>query len=288
MKNLVSIREEEKNTYKNACWLGPGKVEKAKDFVYSVPLKLLLGFTEDYKKVLVNAKQELILLRSSRDENAVLTTNEGMVTLKIDKIYWRIPHITVNDSQKLKLYKYIEKDPTIHIPFRQWELIEYPTLPTTESMSWTLKTSNQTEKPRYIVLAFQTGRKNSVTKDMSQFDVADLQDVKLYLNSNFYPYDNIRGNSCLFYDMYTSFQSSYYGRVGSPILSFSDFTSNCPIYVIDCSKQDDTIKTGPVDVRLEIQFKNAIPANTSAYCLIIHDTHYTYTPITGDVRKISM
>jgi len=288
LKQLCSIREEETKVLKNACWFGPGTVEKVTNFGYSVPLKHLLGSMEDYRRVLVNVKQELVLLRAVTDVNAVQTTNAGTLTLNIQNIYWRVPHITVNDSQKLKLYKFIEKDPAIHVPFRQWELIEYPSLPQTKEISWTLRTSNQTEKPRYIILGFQTNRKNDLTKDMSQFDACNLIDVKLYLNSKFYPYDNVRGNTCLYYDMYSSFQSSYYGRTGSPIMSFDDYKNKCPIYVIDCSKQDDSIKTGPVDVRLEILTKENIPAGTWGYCLIIHDCHYTYTPVTGDVRKVTL
>ncbi|XP_054257341.1 uncharacterized protein LOC128988496 [Macrosteles quadrilineatus] len=289
LKNLVSIREEEKNVLQNACWFGPGETVNVKDFIYSIPLRLLLGFAEDYRKVIVNSKQELILLRSSTDLNAVSTSEAGTLKLEIVKIYWRVPHVMVNDSAKLRLYKYIEKDPHIHIPFRQWEMHEYANLPTTsDSFSWPIRTTNQLEKPRYIIVGFQTGRKNDITKDMSQFDSCDVKDIKVYLNSIYYPYDALLSNTALFYDAYANFQSSYYGRVGSPILNFTDYTTKCPIYIIDCSKQNDSMKTGPVEVKLDIQTNKKFPANTWGYCLIIHDCHYTYTPLTGDVRKISV
>lgn len=141
LKHLISVREDEKNTLKNACWLGPGNSVKNNEFTYSVPLKLLFGFAEDYRKVLVNVKQELVLLRSATDDNAVITTEAGTISLEISKLYWRVPHITVNDSQKLKLLKFIEKDPAIHVPFRSWELHEYPNITATDSMSWSLRTS---------------------------------------------------------------------------------------------------------------------------------------------------
>ncbi|KAG8315853.1 hypothetical protein J6590_063202 [Homalodisca vitripennis] len=38
-----------------------------------------------------------------------------------------------------------------------------------------------------------------------------------------------------------------------------------PLYVIDCDKQYDSIKLGPVDVRLEFEAKENFPANTAAY-----------------------
>jgi hypothetical protein len=290
LKNLVSIREEEKNMLHNACWFGPGsKSSSAKDFIYSIPLRLLLGFAEDYRKVIVNSKQEVILLRSSTDSNAVIATEGGNLTLEISKIYWRVPHITVNDSIKLRLYKYIEKDPHIHIPFRQWEMHEYANLPTTsDTLSWPIRTTNQLEKPRYVIVGFQTGRKNDITKDMSLFDSCDVKDIKVYLNSIYYPYDAFLSNTALFYDSYANFQNSYYGRVGSVIMDYNTFKDKAPIYIIDCSKQNDSIKSGPVEVKLDIQTNKTFPANTWGYCLIIHDCHYTYTPVTGDVRKISM
>ena len=144
------------------------------------------------------------------------------------------------------------------------------------------------EKPRYVIVGFQSDRKNNITKDMSQFDACDIKDIKVYLNSIYYPYDALLSNTALFYDIYANFQTSYYRITGSPILNLTDYTNKCPIYIIDCSKQNDSIKSGPVEVKLEIQTNKNFPTNTWGYCLIIHDCHYTYTPLTGDVRKISL
>lgn len=287
IKGLLSIRDEELKSLKNACWLGANETVDAKSFTFSVPLRLLLGFAEDYRKIVVNTKQELILLRTSNDVNALITADTTTsLTVSINSIYWRVPHITVSDEYKLKLYKMIEKDTLIHVPFRKWELHEYPSLPATDRTSWTIKTSSQLEKPRYVVLALQTGRKNNVKADMSKFDACDITDVKLYLNSQYYPYDNVHGDFCIFYDMFSKFQSSYYGKSDSCAIDLDTFKSHCPLFVIDCSKQVDSIKTGPVDVRLEIQAKTNFPANTTAYCLIIHDNHLTYKLLTGQVRKL--
>jgi len=58
------------------------------------------------------------------------------------------------------------------------------------------------EKPRYVIFALQTGRKNIMPQDVSVFDACNLSNVKLYLNS-FYPYDDLnldfakRDPSCL-------------------------------------------------------------------------------------------
>jgi len=126
------------------------------------------------------------------------------------------------------------------------------------------------EKPRYVVLAFQTDKKNALNKDCGSFDACDLQDLKVYLNSVYYPYENTRGDMCIFYDTFTRFQGPYYGGHSAPTISFETFKTKTTLYVVDCSKQNDTFKTGSVELRVEFKASKAFPADTSAYCLIIH------------------
>lgn len=286
MKNLLSLRQEEILSLANACWFGAGKTKKCTEFVFSVPLKWLLGFAEDYDKIVVNVRQELILLRSASDHNAILANDATSVTLEITGLYWRMPHATVTDEHRLRLLKMVDRDMPAHIPFRSWELHEYPTLPQTQRQSWPIKTSNQLEKPRYVVLAFQTDRKNKLNTDASCFDACDLVEVKLYLNSKYYPYDNIRGDYCIFYQMFADFGKSYYEKNSAVTVDFDTFKERTPLFVIDCSKQVDNLKAGPVDVRLEFEAKNNFPPNTTAYCLLLHDSHLVYTLLTGSVKKI--
>lgn len=289
IKNLLSLRPEELVNVKNACWLGAGNVkDKVKTFTYSVPLKHLLGFAEDYKRIVVNVRQELILLRSASDKNAVLAADDvTSATLTITGLYWRVPHVSLADEYRLKLFKMVDRDMPVHIPFRSWELHEYPTLPQTTRQSWSIKTSNHLEKPRYVILAFQTNRKNVLNRNASNFDKCDLTDLKLYLNSNYYPYDNIRGDYCIFYEMFTQFAKSYYGRNSNGCtVEFDTFKSTTPLFVIDCSKQVDNLKSGPVDVRLDFEANANFPDKTTAYCLLLHDSHMVYTLLTGSVKKV--
>ncbi len=197
----------------------------------------------------------------------------------------------MSDVQKVNMLNFIAKDPAIPISFRSSELFEYPILPQGNRHVWSVKTASQLEKPRYIILGFQTNRKNSTTKNASQFDHCNLQDIKLFLNSQYYPYNNLnlniqRNQFALLYEMYSNFQSSYYSKEDEPLLNKSEFLSHAPLIVIDCSKQNDTLISGPVDIRLEFQSNGNFPVNTSAYCLILHDTLYQYQPLSHNVRKL--
>lgn len=292
IKNLLTSRPTDENWMNNAGWNLTSMSDintNEGTFCVCVPLKLLLGFAEDYKHILLNVKQELVLLRSSNDKNPIIQVSPALhdCTIEISKLIWKIPYVKVEDEVKLSLLKMTDTDHTITIPFRRWQLHEYPSLPSSKFQTWTVKTSSMLEKPRYVILGFQTDRKDSTGKNPSNFDLCNLENIKLYLNSKYYPYDNINGNRSLLYEQYSRFQSSYYaGSDDQPCLNVNTFLTKTPMFVIDCSKQAETLKTGSLDVRIELQTTTDIPVNTSAYCLIINDALVQYNPLSGIVKKI--
>ena len=76
--------------------------------------------------------------------------------------------------------------------------------------------------------------------------------------------------------MYINFQINYYSRERQPYLSKSDFLEFPPFIVIDCTKHNESLKTGPVDIRLEFEDKENFSAQTAAYCFILHDRVVEY------------
>lgn len=262
-------------------------------FSICVPLSHVFGFAEDYHKIIINVKQEIILIRNRNDNNCIIKTGQGdeRAKLNLTKLCWKLPYVSVNEYRKLSLLKHLKMGKGISIPFRGRELYEYPLLPATQRQVWAVKTSSQLEKPRYVMLAFSTSRLNILEKNASVFDHCSLTNVKLFLNSKSYPYDDLhidyeKHHYALLYQMLLDFQRSFYAEI-SPIsmISFNDFKSKFPVIVLDCSKQCESIKSGPVDVRLEFEASQPFPENTTAYCLIIHDSLVEYNPLTNVIRK---
>jgi len=165
-------------------------------------------------------------------------------------------------------------------------------LQNTTRHTWAVKSAAQLEKPRYIIFALQTGRRNVQSKDVSRFDDCNLTNVKVFLNSDFYPYDDMnldfsKDRIAVLYDMYVKFRRSYYGgESDEALLNLTQFKEHGPFVVIDCSHQNEMIKSATVDVRVEFDCRDNIPDNTTAYCLIIHDRIVEYSPLTNIVRKI--
>ncbi|XP_037911951.1 uncharacterized protein LOC119652085 [Hermetia illucens] len=291
LKNYISLNENESKMLYNAAWSPNESITPSSGyFNFSIPLRKLLGFAEDYKKIIVNAKHELILVRTRSDENAFISSTDN-VHIKIFKLQWKVPHVNPDGAEKLSMLKYIESGHPIQISFRNWELYEYPVLPTTTDHVWNVKTTGQLEKPRYVILALQTNRKNLKDKDASKFDHCDLTNIKIHLNSESYPYDDMnikfsRDRFALLYDMYCNFQQSYYGVQPQPLLSQSEYKESAPIIVIDCSRQNESMKSGSVDIRLDMKTSVDVPALTTAYCLLLHDRVIEYNPLTSSVQKL--
>lgn len=292
MKSYISLNEGESKNAGLWGWNINGTKLNDYHFTAIIPLNKILGFAEDYNKILINCRHELILHRSSSVLNSAVLDKAENIHIDIQKVQWRVPHIKVSDRERLVLLKHLEKDRSIQLAFRNWDLYEYPLLPKTTKHSWSIKTASQLEKPRFVILGLQTNRKLNSTRSSALFDHCNITNVKLFLNSQYFPYDSLNlkfdeGKYSILYEMYANFRQSYYNSCIDPLLDLSTFLQKAPLFVIDCSRQKDSLKTGPVDVRLEIESSEDIPDNTAAYCLIINDRLIEYKPLSNIVRKLS-
>lgn len=72
---------------------------------------MLMGVFQDFNRVLVNVKQELILKLVKDVKNCCVTTSpvpaagdaDPSPEIKLTTIQWIMPHITLSDSEKLSL-----------------------------------------------------------------------------------------------------------------------------------------------------------------------------------------
>lgn len=294
IKGYISFRPNDLNRLKITGWNTESNTPATVgNFNFCIPLKHIFGFAEDYQNIILNSKHELVVVRSRSDSNAFVGAN-NISTIQLNKIQWRMPHVNVSDSEKLRLLKFIDKKQSIPMHFRSWELYEYPALPQTDKHIWSVKTSAQVNTPRYAIIGFQTNKNNRIQANKSHFDHCGLRDIKVYLNSEYYPYENLNLNFennmyLVLYDMYMRFQKSYYHNRSNdsctPLWTFDEFKTIAPLVVIDCSRQNESLKKSMIDIRIEMQMTANVPANTIAYCLIIHESIVTYNPYTNIVNR---
>ena len=92
-------------------------------FSFAIPLEHILGFCEDYDKVMYGLRHTLTLVRTSDDDvifKAAAVGDAGIV--KLSKISWMMPRLQSNDEMKYKLFS------TLHFECVNVILLKYHNL----------------------------------------------------------------------------------------------------------------------------------------------------------------
>lgn len=273
----------------NASLRYNGQAVTAATHQFMIPLRELFGFCDDYQKIIMNAKHELILVINRETIYSYMAATEAFDVI-IRKIQWKVPHVQLADQAKLQMLRYLERKQVIGVSYRSWELLEMPELPASNKHIWTVKSTSQICKPRFVLVTFQTNRK-LVSTQSERYDNCNIRNVKLYLNNEYFPYDNMECDfvNNRFSELFREFctiQKSYYPTEADNTYehSYATFGTN-PIFAFDCTRTDESLIGGTVDIRLEIDAHENIPALTTANCLIIYDNYFEYSPFSSIVAK---
>ena len=123
------------------------------------------------------------------NDDAIFRDNaaaDGKITL--DKVSWFMPHVGLlpADAEKCQLYKTIESKATLPVAYRMRQC-DAISVPQSTSFTWRLSVKSSPEKPRYIIVGFQTGKYGDQEQDPSIFDNVDVSNMYATLNSTRYP-----------------------------------------------------------------------------------------------------
>ena len=260
-------------------------------FEFHIPLTHIFGFAE-YKKVIYGLKHTLTLTRGS--DNQALYRNANAVDGKVDitNISWHMPQIQMTPEYLTGMRNLIEQKATIPLGFRA-RTSEQTTLPQTQNHIWRLSVTGGVEKPRWIVIGFQTDRIDSQQQNPAVFDHLNLRKAYVTLNSERFPMSDVitnfdRNEYMKLYNMFDDFKKEYYGidsLVGGTQVNVPAYKSLFPIIVFDVRKQNETLKTGVTDIQVRFEFGAAVPANTVAYSVIISDRFYK---LSSDGKNMSV
>ena len=237
-------------------------------------------------------KQTLTLVRKT-DNDAIFRDNAataGKITL--DKVSWFMPHVLPADAEKFQLYKLIEAKATLPVAYRMRQC-DSISVPQSTSFTWRLSVKSSPEKPRYIIVGFQTGKDDDQEQNPSIFDNVDVRNMYATLNSTRYPavdYNMSFPNqqfSRAFGDA-TAFRSKFYHMdelVSNPNITPADYKTLYPLFVFDVSKQSERLKNSITDIQIKAQFNANVPIGTEAFAVVISDKMLTFQ---SDGNKMSV
>ena len=95
-----------------------------------------------------------------------------------------MPHVIPSDIEKMQLYKTIESKATLPVAYRTRHC-DSITVPES-TFSWRRSVKTSPEKPRYIIVEFQTNRDGNQEANPSIFDHCDLKNYVM-MNQERYP-----------------------------------------------------------------------------------------------------
>lgn len=248
-------------------------------FSFRIPLKHIFGFADDYNKVVYGFKHQLTLYRKSDDNDAIIKdADPAEGKIKLDKISWFMPHALPADAEKMQLYKIIESKAKLNVGFRMRQCDSVSVPPSTQ-FDWRLSVKSSPEKPRWIIIAFQTDKSSSQEKNPSIFDNLDLRNIHVTLNSRRYPEVdyNLSFPKQQFSRAYgdaAEFRSKYYKMdelISNPNIRPSEYKALFPLFVFDVSKQSERLKHSVIDILVKATFNKNVPVGTEAYAVVISD-----------------
>ena len=120
-------------------------------------MKHIFGFCEDYDRNVYGLKHSLTLLRKTQDDAIFRGAAAGAGKISLDKISWFMPHVIPADAEKFSVCKTIESKVTLSVAYRTRQC-DMLAVPESASFTWRLSVKTAPEKPRFIIVAFQTAK----------------------------------------------------------------------------------------------------------------------------------
>ena len=127
-------------------------------FSFVVELENLFGFCEDYDKVVYGMRHKLTLVRNNNDDAIQRIAVAGAGKVELTKASWVMPHVHPSDVKKFSWYKSIEAKVVLDAAFRMRQCSSAEIPPQSQSFDWRLGVLTAPEKPRHLLIEFQSNR----------------------------------------------------------------------------------------------------------------------------------
>ena len=183
---------------------------------------------------------------------------DGKVNLT--NITWKVPHVRPETVKLMELRGIIESKQSIPVAFTA-RTSESTMVSQTRNFSWRLNAKSGVEKPRWIIVGFQTDKSTTQEQNPAIFDHVNLTNTYVSINGEKYPmydinFDFATNDYSILYEMFDRFKQEFYGfnsLVGGTQVNVAAFKNLFPIIVFDVRHQSDKLKSGIADISIKFQ-----------------------------------
>ena len=139
-------------------------------FVFKIPLEFIFNFCKQYRKIIYGCKHSTVFPRQT-DTQAVIR-NAGVANaskVNITKMQWHVPVVTTSLEEREILNNYIKNKVSFPLAFMN-KKSENVIVPQATEFAWRLSIASGIEKPRYIVVGFQSPAINAAESNYAVFN----------------------------------------------------------------------------------------------------------------------
>jgi len=151
-------------------------------------------------------------------------------------------------------------------------------VPQTRNFTWRLSVKSAAEKPRWIIVAFQTDKSGNQEHNPSILYHCNHTNMLVMLNSRRYPelmiqtllskkFSRVFGDAAAFRTKFCNVED----LVSNPNITPADYKELFPMFVFDVTKQSEKLKNSVTDIQIKAQFSENVAANTEAFAVVISD-----------------
>ena len=152
-------------------------------------------------------------------------------------------------------------------------------VPESTSFTWRLSVKTAAERPKFIIVGFETAKDGDQTKNPSTFDHVNLRNSYVMLNSDRYPavdynlsfanqkFSRVYGDAAMF-------GAKFFGMdemITQSNITPSDYKTLYQLFTFDVSMQKEKLKSSVVGIQIKANFTEHVPANTRSFALVISD-----------------
>ena len=193
---------------------------------------------------LYGLKHSLTIVKKIDDDAIFRGAAAGAGKASLDEMSWFMPHVIPADAENFFIYKTIELNVNLPVAYRTRHC-DMLSVPESTSFTWQLSVKTAPEKPRFIIVGFQTAKDGDQTKNPSTFDHVNLRNAYVTQNSDRYPavdynlsfsnqkFSRVYGDAALF-------GVKFFGMdelITQSNITPSDYKTRYPLSMFDVSKQ---------------------------------------------------
>lgn len=248
------------------------------EFSFSIPFSHIFGFAE-FNKILYNLRHTLKFTRGSDDLPIHRTNATGAGKIVLSDIRWVIPRVTPSAEMRTKLLKSVTDKKVFPMSFSGRNDERTIVTQNVQSYEWMINRSAGIEKPRWIIVGFQTSKNRTQEQNPAVFDHINITNASVSLNGEKYPADDtginfVRNDYVDFCDMADEFKREYYefnNLIGGTQMDMLSYKKLFPLMVFDVRHQSERVRSNVMTMKLDFKFSQNVPADTIMHVVILSD-----------------